>query len=59
MAGLQCVCGDVFEASCTVEPEGCAVAWLLFLISVIVDAMHWCATDECDSDDDEVNTMYS
>ena len=40
MAALQCACGDVFTASCEVEPVGCAVAWLLLLLSVIVHAMH-------------------
>ena len=60
MAGLQCVCGNVFTASCDVEPTGCAFAWLLLLLSVMVHAMQCCATDECDSsDDDEPSTMYS
>ena len=59
MAGLQYVCGDVFTASCDVEPAGCAFAWLLLLLSVMVHAMRHCATDECDSsDDDEPSTMY-
>ena len=54
------MCGDVFTASCDVEPAGCTVTWLLLLLSVIVHAMHWCATDECDSDDDTgPETMYS
>ena len=60
MAGLQCVCGDVFEASCTVEPSGCVFAWLLLLISAMVHATHYCTEDDCESDDEcEVNTMYS
>lgn len=60
MAGLQCLCGDVFTASCDVEPTGCAFAWLLLLLSVVAHAMRYCATDECDSsDDDEPSTMYS
>ena len=60
MAALQCACGDVFTASCEVEPVGCAVTWLLLLLSVIMHAMHWCATDECESDDDTgPETMYS
>ena len=59
MAGLQCVCGDVFTASCDVEPVGCAFAWLLLLLSVMVHAMHWRATDKDESDDEEPNTMYS
>jgi len=54
------VCGDVFEASCSVEPEGCAMAWLLLLISMTIHAMHYCVEDECESgDDDAVNPMYS
>ena len=59
MAGLQCVCGDVFTASCDVEPTGCTVVWLLLLLSAIVHAMHWCATDECESEEDEPSGMYS
>ena len=27
MAGLQCVCGDVFTASCDIEPTGCTFAY--------------------------------
>ena len=60
MAGLQCVCGDVFTASCDVEPIGCTLVWLMLLLSVVAHAMHYCVTNECDSDeDDEPNTMYS
>ena len=59
MAGLQCVCGDVFTASCDIEPTGCAFAWLLLLLSAVVHTMHYCRGDECESDDDEPNTMYS
>ena len=59
MAGLQCVCGEQFTASCDVEPAGCAFAWLLLLLSVMVHAMHYCGGDECDSDDEGPNTMYS
>ena len=60
MAGLQCVCGDVFTASCDVEPSGCAFAWLLLLLSAVAHAMQHCATDEYESDDeDRTNTMYS
>ena len=59
MAGLQGVCGDVFEASCTVEPSGCVFAWMLLLLSIMVHALHYCVEDECESDDDEVNPMYS
>ena len=57
MAGLQCVCGDVFTASCDVEPAGCAFAWLLLILSAIVHAMHYCGGD--DSDEEGPNTMYS
>ena len=46
MAGLQCVCGDVFTASCDVEPSGCAFAWLLLLLSVVAHAMRCCKTDD-------------
>ena len=42
MAGLQCACGDVFTASCDIEPTGCALAWLLLLLSVVAHAMHYC-----------------
>ena len=50
----------LLAASCEVEPVGCVVAWLLLLLSVIVHAMHWCATDGCESDDDTgPETMYS
>ena len=60
MAGLQCVCGEAFTASCDIEPAGCTVAWLLLLLSAIVHAMHWCATDGCESDDDDEPVgMYS
>jgi hypothetical protein len=59
MAGLQCVCGDVFTASCDIEPTGCAFAWLLLLLSVVVHVMHYCGDEGCESDDDEPGTMYS
>ena len=59
MAGLQCVCGDVFTASCDVEPAGCAIAWLQLLMSAVAHAMRYCGDDECESDEDEPNTMYS
>eukprot|EP01046_Picozoa_sp_COSAG06_P080151 COSAG06_NODE_27481_length_592_cov_1.139959_1_plen_96_part_10 len=32
---------------------------MLLLLSAIVHALHYCATDECESDDDEPSTMYS
>eukprot|EP01043_Picozoa_sp_COSAG02_P006284 COSAG02_NODE_177_length_31154_cov_32.205152_32_plen_162_part_00 len=28
LAALQCVCGDVFTASCDIEPTGCTFAWV-------------------------------
>ena len=61
MAGLQCVCGDVFTASCDIEPAaGCAIAWILLLMSAAAHAIHYCGTDEYESDDeDRTNTMYS
>ena len=60
MAGLQCVCSDVFTASCDIDdPAGCAIAWLLLLLSAVVHAMHHCGTDGYESDEDEPNTMYS
>ena len=37
----------------------CAVAWLLLLLSAIVHVMHYCAADECESDEDEPSGMYS
>ena len=59
MVALQCVCGEQFTTPCDVEPTGCAVAYLLLLLSLIAHAVHWCATDECESDDDEPSGMYS
>ena len=60
MAGLQCVCGEAFTASCDIEPAaGCAIAWILLLMSSVAHAMHYCAVDECESGDDEPSTMYS
>ena len=50
---------DVFTASCDIEPTGCAFAWLLLLISVVAHTMHYCGGDECETDDDEPNPMYS
>ena len=50
--------GDVFTASCDVEPTSCAFAWLMLWLSVVAHAMHYCVTNESD-DDDETNTMYS
>ena len=61
MAGLQCVCGDVFTASCDIEPTGCAVAYVFLLLSLIMHAVHYCAADEYESDEDEdkPSGMYS
>lgn len=61
MAGLQCVCGDVFTASCDIEPTGCAFAWIMLLMSAIAHAVHYmyCGDDDCDSSDDEPTSMYS
>ena len=59
MAGLQCVCGEAFTASCDVEPASCAFAWLMLLLSAVVYAMRYYGADECDSDDEGPNTMYS
>ena len=60
MAGLQCVCGDVFTASCDIEPAGCTFAWILLLMSAAAHAMHYCGTDKDESDDEEPGIyMYS
>ena len=62
MAGLQCVCGDVFTASCDIEPAaGCAIAWLLLLMSAVAHLVQCCDLAS-DSDDDECETsttMYT
>jgi hypothetical protein len=61
MAGLQCVCGDVFTASCDIEPAaGCAIAWLLLLMSAVAHLVQCCDLAS-DSDDDgcETGTMYT
>ena len=54
MAGLHCVCGESFMASCDIDPESCAVAWLLLLVSAMVHAVRCCAWggDDEDSDSD-------
>ena len=64
MAGLHCVCGDSFMASCDIDPGSCAVAWLLLIVSTMVHAARCCAwggDDEgVDSDGDgEPCTMYT
>ena len=45
MAALQCVCGDVFTASCDIEPTGCTIAWLLLLLSAVAHAMQYCTVE--------------
>ena len=37
---------------------GRAVAWLLVFLSAIMHALHYCKSDECESDEDEPNTLY-
>ena len=59
MAGLQRVCGDVFTASCDIEPAGCAFAWVMLLLSVVAHAMRYCEGDGCESDEDEPNTLLA
>ena len=56
-----CVCGEAFTASCDIEPAaGCAIAWILLLMSAVAHAMHYCGGDDCESDEDETpSTMYS
>ncbi len=60
MAGLNCVCGDVFRAQCDIEPTNCAVAYLLLVLSAIAHVMRCCAWgDDGDSDDEDcTGTMY-
>ena len=59
MAGLQCVCGEAFTASCDIEPTESAFAWIMLLMSAIAHAVHYCGDDGCDSSDDEPTSMYS
>ena len=67
MAGLHCVCGESFMASCDIDPgsvRSCAVAWVLLIVSTMVHAARCCAwggDDEgVDSDaEDEPCTMYT
>ena len=54
MAGLECVCGDVFRAQCDVEPSGCTYAWILLMLSVAMHAWRCCAL-ECDDDSESDN----
>ena len=48
------MCGDVFRASCDVEPASCAVAWLLVLLSAIVHAWRCCALEDDATDAESV-----
>ena len=60
MAGLQCVCGEAFTASCEIEPiEGSQIAWLLLLMSAVAHLVQCC--DWADNSDDECtpSTMYT
>lgn len=50
---------QVSQFSITIESSGCAFAWLLLLISVMIHTMQYRGRDDCDSDEDEVNAMYS
>ena len=64
MAGLHCVCGESFMASCDIDPESCAVAWLLLLVSAMVHVVRCCAWGGDDEDpesdgDGEPCTMYT
>ena len=61
MAGLECVCGEVFRAQFDVEPTGCVIAWLFLLISVAVHMVRCACTGGDDEDDseDEPSVMYS
>ena len=47
----------MFTAPCDIEPTGCALAWLLLLLSAIAHAVHYCGDDVYESDEDEVNTI--
>ena len=57
MAGLECVCGDVFQARCDVEPLG---AWLLVVMGMALHAWRCCAMDddETDSESDEEPSIH-
>ena len=62
MAGLECVCGDVFRAKCDIEQTGCTFAWLLVVLSMALHAWRCCAMNDDETDeesDDEPTTMYS
>eukprot|EP01043_Picozoa_sp_COSAG02_P066175 COSAG02_NODE_10213_length_1994_cov_2.878628_2_plen_255_part_00 len=37
----------------------CAFAWLMLLLSVVVHAVHYCVTNDSESDGEEPSTMYS
>ena len=57
----QQVNGDVFTASCDVEPMGCTLVWLFLLMSMMVHAMRYCGSYEYASSEDEekIPTMYT
>ena len=61
MAGLQCVCGDVFTASCDIEPaESSQIAWLLLAMAAIVHMVQRCDwTSDSDDEESEASTMYT
>ena len=64
MAGLHCVCGESFMASCDIDPESCAVAWLLLIVSAMVHAVRCCTWGGDDEDTDSDGdggpcTMYT
>ena len=62
MAGLECVCGEVFRAKCDIEPTGCTFAWLLVVMSMALHAWQCCAMNDDETDeesDEEPTTMYS
>ena len=61
MAGLQCVCGDVFTASCDIEPiESSQIAWLLLAMGAIVHMVQGCGwASDGDDEESETSTMYT
>ena len=61
MAGLQCVCGDVFTASCDIEPaESSQIAWLLLVMGAIVHMVQRCDwASDSDDEESETSTMYT
>ena len=62
MAGLQCICGETFEAQCDIEPVGCPFVWLLLMLSIALHVVRCCvcdSDDDGDDDGDEANSMYT